>query len=214
MEKIVQNLVERYPALEGSLPAIRKAGEMLCATFDAGNTLFVCGNGGSGSDSEHIAGELLKSFVMDRPVTAEQRAALAQYGEDGEYLANSLERGLPCISLLSHPGYSSAWGNDVDPKLLYAQQLFALGRKGDLLIGISTSGNAENIRQAMMVAGASGIRTILLTGAKAGKCVPYADLTVGVPETETYKVQELHLPIYHALCMIAEKHAFGESGNE
>lgn len=209
MESILKDLAVRYPALESVLPAIRQAGEMLCAAFDAGNTLFVCGNGGSGADSEHIAGELLKSFVLDRPVTEEQRAAFARYGADGEYLANSLERGLRCISLLSHPGYGSAWGNDVDPKLLYAQQLFALGRKGDLLMGISTSGNAENIRQAMMVAGACGIRTILLSGAKPGKCVPYADLTIGVPETETYKVQELHLPIYHALCMIAEKHAFG-----
>lgn len=209
MEKTVQDLAVRYPVLESVLPAVRQAGEMLCSTFDAGHTLFVCGNGGSGADAEHIAGELLKSFVLDRPVTAEQRAALARYGADGEYLANSLERGLPCISLLSHPGYGSAFGNDVDPKLIYAQQLFALGRKGDLLIGISTSGNAENIRQAMMVAGALGIRTILLTGGKKGKCVPYADLTVGVPETETYKVQELHLPIYHALCMMVEKHVFG-----
>ena len=211
MEAILQDLVNRYPVLQDVLPAIRQAGEMLCSTFDAGNTLFVCGNGGSGADAEHIAGELLKSFVLDRPVTEEQRAALAEYGADGEYLANSLERGLPCISLLSHPGYASAFGNDVDPKLVYAQQLFALGRKGDLFIGISTSGNAENIRQAMMVARASGLRTILLTGAGKGKCVPYADLVVGVPETETFKVQELHLPVYHALCMIAEKHAFGES---
>ncbi|MBQ7394184.1 MAG: SIS domain-containing protein [Lentisphaeria bacterium] len=209
MEKILQELVTRYPVLESSLPDIRRAGEMLCGTFDAGNTLFVCGNGGSGADAEHIAGELLKSFVLDRPVTPLQRAALAEYGEDGAYLIQSLERGLPCISLLSHPGYATAFGNDVEPKLVFAQQLFALGRKGDLLMGLSTSGNAENIRQAMIVAKISGIRSILLTGAGNGKCAGYADLTVHVPETETFKVQELHLPVYHALCMIAEKHAFG-----
>ncbi len=212
MDEILASLAARYPVLEPVLPSIRQAAEMICGTFDAGHTLFVCGNGGSGADSEHIAGELLKGFMQKRHVTAEQRGALCRFGADGEALAGALQQGLRCISLLSHPGFASAFSNDVDQKMVYAQQLFALGRPGDLLIGISTSGNAENIRQAMMVASAFGIRSILLSGARAGRCVPYADLTVAVPETETYRIQELHLPVYHALCRIAEKHAFGEEG--
>ena len=211
MDVFLNDLAARHPVLGPAIPQVRRAAEMICETFDAGRKLLICGNGGSGADSEHIAGELLKSFVRKRPVTPEQRAALTgRFGADGAYLADRLERGLPCVSLLSHPAFATAFGNDVEAELVYAQQLFALGRPGDLLIGISTSGNAENVRQAMMTAAACGIRRILLTGARPGKCAPYADCVLAVPETETYKVQELHLPVYHALCMIAEAHVFGE----
>ncbi len=209
MEKILFQLAERYPVLTETLPVIREAAECLCRVFDGGHTLFVCGNGGSGADSEHIAGELLKSFCKKRPVTPEQRTALARFVADGTFLADSLERGLPCISLLSHPGFASAFGNDAEPKMVYAQQLFALGKPGDALLGISTSGNAENIRLAMIAAKSFGIGTVLLTGCKPGKCVPYSDIVIGVPERETYKIQELHLPVYHALCLMVEKHVFG-----
>ena len=122
MEAILKDLAARHPALGPAVPQVRRAAEMICETFDAGRTLFVCGNGGSGADSEHIAGELLKSFVRKRPDTPEQRARLTdRFGADGAFLADRLERGLPCISLLSHPAFSTAFGNDVDAELVYAQ---------------------------------------------------------------------------------------------
>ncbi|MBO5762764.1 MAG: SIS domain-containing protein [Lentisphaeria bacterium] len=211
MNAIFSNLEKRYPALNPVIPSLRQAVDLVIRTQSAGGTLFTCGNGGSGADADHIAGEMLKGFLSRRPMDAEERSALlACCGEkDGTYLADSLQKGLRCISLLSHPGFLSAFANDVDPVLVYAQQLYALGKKGDVILGITCSGNAGNVRSAFQVARHLGISSILLTGAKAGKCVEWADCVIAVPETEVFQIQELHLPVYHALCAAVEKHFYG-----
>ena len=168
------------------------------------------GNGGSGADADHICGELLKGFKSRRELEAGEKAAFgSRFGEDGEKLANSLQRGLRAVSLLSHPALLSAFANDVDPDLVYAQQLYALGRPGDMFLGISTGGNAVNIRYAMMAARVKGIGTVLLTGNRHGSCEKFADLVVAVPESETYLVQEMHLAIYHTVCLEVEETIFG-----
>ena len=211
MEKVLEDLIRRYPALAPVRPVLGAAIGRITGALENGGTLFVCGNGGSGSDAEHIAGEFLKGFLSRREMPAADRERLAAaFGPDGVRLGERLQRGLRCQSLLSHPGFLTAFCNDVDPALIYAQQLYALGRRGDLLLGISTSGNAENVRQAFLTARFLGIGTILLTGARPGRCVPVADLVLAAPETETYRVQELHLPLYHALCMAVERHFFPE----
>ena len=211
MNAIFSNLEQRYPALAPVIPSLREAVDLVIRTQSSGGTLFTCGNGGSGADADHIAGEMLKGFLSRRPMPQEERCALIEQcgSADGAYLADSLQKGLRCISLLSHPGFLSAFANDVDPALVYAQQLYALGRKGDVILGITCSGNAGNVRSAFQVARHLGITSVLLTGGKAGKCVEWADCVIAVPETEVYKIQELHLPVYHALCAAVEAHFFG-----
>ena len=211
MERILTELGTRYPALVPILPELRRTLETALRTLRAGGTFFTAGNGGSGSDAEHIAGELLKGFRSRRPLPESEIAAFAEvYGADGLETARKLQRGIRCVSLLSHPGFASAFANDVDAELIYAQQLYALGRPGDTVLGITCSGNAGNVRRAFMTARQMNISTVLLTGARAGKCVPYADIVIAVPETEVFKIQELHLPVYHALCAALEAELFGE----
>ncbi len=210
MKDYIAQLVVRYPVLKQMHGRIKLAVDKLINSLEKGGTLFVCGNGGSGSDAEHIAGEMLKGFLCERRLSEKEKFRLEQnLGEDGKILGNELQRGLRCISLLSHPGFSTAFANDVNPLSTFAQQLYVLGRAGDLLMGISTSGNSENVRRAFMVARATGIGTLLLTGGVPGTCARYADVVLGVPETETYKIQELHLPLYHMMCMAAEDYFFG-----
>ncbi|MBQ4106847.1 MAG: SIS domain-containing protein [Lentisphaeria bacterium] len=205
MEQILIELETRYPALAPTVPKLREVIETSCRVIRAGGTIFTAGNGGSGSDAEHIAGELIKGFLSRRPLPESEIAQLAElYGDEGLETGRKLQQGIRCISLLSHPGYLSAFANDVDPELVYAQQLHTLGRSGDIVLGITCSGNAGNIRRTFMVARQMGITTVLLTGAKAGKCVPYADLVIDVPATEVFKIQELHLPVYHAFCAAVE----------
>lgn len=209
MKSFVDQLIERYGKLDPIRPVIETAIRIVIDTFEREGTLFVCGNGGSGSDAEHIAGEFLKGFILKRPIPAEEKRLFGDlFGPEGTELAEKLQRGLRCISLLSHPGFITAFCNDVDPTMIFAQQLYALGRSGDAVIGISASGNAGNIRQAFMAARTRGIKTILLTGGGNGRCVAFADLVVPVPEKETFKIQELHLPFYHTLCMAVEDHFF------
>lgn len=211
MDRYVNDLLRRYPVLAPVEPSITALIDGVNGCFAGDNTLFLCGNGGSGADADHIAGEFLKGFLLRREANdAELKAFGDAFGDEGRAIAGKLQRGLRAISLLSHPGFITAFCNDVDPAMIYAQQLYALGRPGDMVLGISTSGNAENIRQAFMVARMRGIRTVLLTGEKKGRCLAYADLAVEVPERETYKIQELHLPIYHTLCMAVENHFFGD----
>ncbi len=210
MKRFVDDLIVRYPVMAGIRPQMETAIGQLIACFERGNTLFCCGNGGSGSDADHIAGEFLKGFILRRELAEEEQSKYEKhFGADGRALAGQLQRGLRCISLLSHPGFITAFCNDVNPDLIYAQQLYALARPGDMILGISASGNAVNVGQAFRVAKMGGIGSILLTGAKNGKCVALADLTVPVPEMETFKIQELHLPFYHTLCMAVEDHCFG-----
>lgn len=210
MNKFVVNMIERYPALTVCQEKIEETINLLIAAVKNDSTIFVAGNGGSASDADHICGEFLKGFMLKRELIAEEKSALCEYGEIGCDLANKLQRGIKAISLLSHPGFNSAFLNDVDGSMSFAQQLFALGRRADVLIAISTSGNADNLQKAMIVAKSRGIKTILLTGERHGLCEKYADIVINAPARETYKVQEYHLPIYHAICQAVEDHFFGE----
>lgn len=209
MNKFLKNMFERYPMLSKTEDSIQTSYELIKNSFKNRGTLFTCGNGGSASDGEHIVGELLKGFLKKRPLEDNTKTDfLTEFGEAGRELGQKLQGGLKAISLNSHPAFCSAFLNDVDGKLIYAQQLYALGSKGDVLLGISCSGNAQNVFNAIMVAKIKGIKTILLTGDGAGKCCEIADCIINVPSRETFIIQEYHLPIYHTLCMMLEDYFY------
>jgi len=202
-------LLRRYVQLYTLESDIFQAYTLMKECFSTGGTVFLCGNGGSASDAEHIAGELMKGFLLKRRVGEEIRKKFESlYGEQGIEIANSLQMGLRAISLLGHPSLSSAFANDVNAELVFAQQMFVLAKKGDLLIAISTSGNSKNVVKAMQVAKVVGAKCVALTGNSGGLCTQFADCSIKVPETETYKIQELHLPIYHCLCAMIEDFFF------
>ncbi|MDX2111071.1 MAG: SIS domain-containing protein [Verrucomicrobiota bacterium] len=196
-------LYTRYPILSPCRDSIAQAIETLTTAFQRGNKLLICGNGGSAADADHISGELLKGFASKRPLTPEWRARL------GDALADKLQGGLPAIPLTQFAGLLSAYGNDVSWEHGYAQLVFALGQPGDVFLGISTSGNAKNVGHAARVAKAKGLHTIALTGETGGALLALCDNTIRVPATEVYKIQELHLPIYHTLCLEVEQRLFG-----
>lgn len=187
---------------------ILQAGEMLIHAFENGNKLLLCGNGGSCADCDHIAGEFLKGFLLKRPVDMELQEKLGQYGTYGKEIGEKLQCGLPAISLTAHAGAISAFANDVDPEFVYAQQVLAYGKPGDVLIGISTSGGAKNVAAAVMTAQALGMQTIGLTGKDGGLLAKYAQLALIMPQNETYRIQEEHLAVYHLLCAIVESEMF------
>lgn len=213
MEKncFMEELLKRYPALSVCAEQIMRAYSILEETYLNGGTVFTCGNGGSQSDADHIVGELSKGFLLKRPLPCEivQQISSA-LGEDASDLCSRLQMGLRAMNLSSQPALSTAYANDVDPLMSLAQELFVMGRTGDSVIGLSTSGNAQNILNAFKVAGGLGIKRILFTGNGHGKCEKYADCVINVPECETYKVQELHLPIYHTICIMLEDRFHGE----
>ena len=204
---VLEGLVERYPALASEKENIQSAFETLVACFAGGNRLYLCGNGGSAADCEHIAGELLKSFKKCRPLPEKLVNALSEY-EDGNALISGLEGGLPVVSLCGHIAFSTAYLNDKDPSFIFAQQVNAWGREGDVLLTLSTSGNSKNCVYATMVAKALGMKVVALVGGNGGKLKTLADVAVVAPEKETYKVQEYHLPIYHCLCAMLEEEFF------
>lgn len=209
--KHINTLIERYPKLEGVRQSIIDAYLIMEACYENGGKLLIAGNGGSAADSEHIAGELMKRFKIQRPVSDEYAQRLMEIdSERGRELAKNLECSLMAIPLVAHEALSTAYINDVDGYGVFAQQLFGFGRKGDVFLGISTSGNSKNIMNATVVARASGIKVIGLTGANGGELAMVADATVKVPETETYMIQELHLPIYHCWCLMLEDRFFGK----
>lgn len=204
-------LYERFPALEPIAADVAAAYNLIKRSFETSGTLFVCGNGGSAADAEHVVGELMKGFLLARPIRGATRSALNDlYGRDGESMAEHLQEGLPAVSLTGHPALSTAFANDQDPELVFAQQLYALANPGDALLVFSTSGNSGNVVKALMLAKVLKVVTIAMTGSDGGKCAELADTAVRVPETETYKVQELHLPIYHALCAALEEDFYGD----
>ena len=207
--KYLEELVERYPVLDAVKDDVRKAYELLEACYEQGGKLLIAGNGGSCADAEHIVGELMKGFVKRREVSDSFAECLRSADEvRGAELAKKLQGALPAIALTGHAGLSTAYLNDVDGDLIFAQQTYGYGRPGDVLIGISTSGNAKNVMYAMTVAKALGMKTIGLTGKDGGALKREADVSVVVPETETFKIQELHLPVYHALCLMLEERFF------
>ncbi len=208
-EEVFDGLIKRYPALSVCSDDIRKFAEALILCYKNGGKLLVCGNGGSAADAEHIVGELMKGFCSKRPLGETEKAELEKYGEDGAVLSKKLQSALPAISLYNETALITAYNNDADPSLVYAQQVYALGREGDVLLCISTSGSSENVCYAVTAAKARGVTVAALTGKTGGRLKNICDICITVPETETYKVQELHLPVYHAVCLCAEKEFFG-----
>lgn len=207
---MLKELLERYPELESCKDAIETAREKMITSFENGNKLLVCGNGGSCADSDHIVGELMKGFLLRREIPQADRDAMKSlFPEDGDHLADNLQGALPAISLTTHSGLISAFANDVDPEMIYAQQVYGYGIKGDIFVGLTTSGNSGNVVKAAMVAKSLGMVVIGLVGAKECKLDKIADVVIHAPETETFKVQELHLPIYHYLCAACEDKFFG-----
>ena len=213
MNKQLELLIERYPALSVCKDDIEKAYEILEECFATGHKLLIAGNGGSCSDGEHIAGELMKGFKLQRKCSEEFAERLKSIdAERGAELAEKLQGGLPTITLDNHQALNTAYINDVanGGLLTYAQQAYGYGKDGDVLLGISTSGNSKNVAYATVVARALGMKVIGLTGAKGGNLANVADVAIKVPETETYMIQELHLPVYHCLCLMLEEKFFGE----
>lgn len=207
--RYLAELLERYPVLRGEEKSLCAVYEMLRDCFAAGGKLLVAGNGGSCADAEHIVGELMKGFVKKRPVTEElQRALLLEDPEAGKALADSLQMGLPAIALTGHAGLTTAFINDVNGTMVYAQQVLGYGKPGDVFLGISTSGNSENVRLAAVTARAKGLKVAGLLGRDGGTIRPLCDAAIVAPEQETFKIQELHLPVYHALCLMLEEHFF------
>lgn len=210
LEKYIELLIKRYPKLEGIKQNIIDAYIIMEECYLNGGKLLIAGNGGSAADSEHIAGELMKRFKIPRPVNKEFADELIKIdSERGKKLAENLECSLMAIPLVAHEALTTAYINDVDGLGVFAQQLFGYGRKGDVFLGISTSGNSKNIINATVVARALGVKVIGLTGETGGELANVSDVVINVPESETYMIQELHLPIYHCLCLMLEDKFFG-----
>jgi len=208
---MLKDLIRRYPVLECVEKDIETVYKTMAECYENGGKVLIAGNGGSAADSEHIVGELMKGFAKRRPVSAEMEAALQAIDKErGAELAAKLQGGLPAIALNAHTALSTAFANDVDPVLCYAQQVNGYGKPGDVFLGISTSGNAENVMFAAVTAKAKGMKVLALTGKDGGKLAKVADCSVIVPCQETYKIQELHLPIYHVLCLLLEDHFYAE----
>ena len=212
----VDTLIARYPALEGCGTDIRAAITALCECYRAGGKLIVCGNGGSASDAEHIVGELMKGFLLPRHLDEAMLDKLhavcdAKDPRAVDYFMQNLQGALPAISLPSQLAISTAFSNDQAPDLTFAQQVLGLGKEGDILLGITTSGNSKNVIYAFEIAKALGLTTVALTGTPGGRVAAddLAEIVIKAPASETYVIQEYHLPIYHALCIAAEEEFFG-----
>lgn len=209
MSAITLQLVAKYPELADCVPDIEQAYQMLATCYKGGGKLLLCGNGGSASDCDHIVGELMKGFNSKRPLPENRRRELVEaFPEDGDDLADHLQGALPAISLVSHSALISAYANDVRADMIFAQQVYGYGVQGDVLIGLSTSGNSSNVIKAMQVAKARGLRTIAMTGRSGGQMAGMADVAIRVPYDRTPDIQERHLPIYHALCLLLEEAFF------
>ncbi|MBM7551537.1 D-sedoheptulose-7-phosphate isomerase [Thalassobacillus pellis] len=210
MDKEITRLIDKYNDLEGCRKDIERTAQLLISSYQNSGKLLLCGNGGSAADCDHIVGELMKGFALKRPVTSSFREKLAaDFPEDGEFMADHLQEALPAISLASHAALSTAFNNDVSPDMVFAQQVYGYGEEHDVVLGISTSGNSRNVVNAMKVAKAMGLTTVGLTGESGGKMKDLCDVTIRVPWQETLDIQERHLPIYHALCILLEKEFFG-----
>lgn len=210
LEKHIDTLISRYPVLEVIRDSIIDAYLIMEECYEHDGKLLIAGNGGSAADAEHIAGELMKRFKTPRPVKADFAEKLKSIDPfRGENLAKNLECSLMAIPLVAHEALTTAYINDVDGLGVFAQQLFGFGRKGDVFLGISTSGNSKNVMSATVVARALGIKVIGLTGANGGELASVADVCVKAPSDETYLIQELHLPIYHCWCLMLEEKFFG-----
>jgi D-sedoheptulose 7-phosphate isomerase len=209
---IMKELCNRYPQLISVESAIEEAAESLIKCYSSEGKLLVCGNGGSSSDSDHLVGELMKSFESKRPIKSSVAEKLTIVSpERGIFLAQKLEGGLPAISLSSQTALTTAVSNDMDASLIFAQQVLGYGISGDILVAISTSGNSQNIIDACITAKALNMKVIGLTGINGGRMKQYCDILINVPENRTAYIQELHLPVIHTLCAIIENHFFSQN---
>ena len=208
---MLNELIKRYPALANCKEDLENAAAALIKMYENGGQLLLAGNGGSCADCDHIVGELMKGFLKKRPLSSAKKAEMKANCDmlDDDTLCK-LQDALPAVALPSITALNSAFCNDVDPELVYAQSVLAMGRKGDIFMGMSTSGNSKNVFAAAKVAKGLGLTVIALTGATGGKLKSVADICIRVPETETYKIQELHLPVYHYLCAAVESHFYAE----
>lgn len=206
---MLNKLLNRYPQLAKCQDGLKKATAAMIDCYKNGGKILLCGNGGSCADCDHIVGELMKGFLKKRPLSTEQKAQMTNLSPLlNEETLSKLQGGLPAISLPSLTALNSAFCNDVDPELIYAQSVMAMGKTGDVLIAMSTSGNAKNVFAAAKVAKGLGLTVIGLTGKGGGNLSEISDICIRVPETETFKVQELHLPVYHYLCAATEEEFF------
>ncbi len=205
------DLTARYPALAPCRGDLEAAVEIICDGYRRGGKLLICGNGGSAADAEHIVGELMKGFLLPRKLGADFAAKFREHCPDcADYFIENLQGALPAVSLVDEIALNTAFANDQAADLSFAQQVLGMGKEGDVLLGISTSGNSKNVIYAVNLAKALGLKTIALTGKSGGKLKAAADVTVAAPAEETYKIQEYHLPIYHMLCIAVENEFFGE----
>lgn len=208
---LLKEFFSKWPRLSNLEKDVSMAVEETVKRIRQGGKILLCGNGGSAADCEHIAGELLKEFYIKRPLSSDLKRKLENlYGQEGTYLGDHLQGAIEAVSLVSHTAFLSAYGNDAAPELSYAQQIVAYGGEKDVLVSISTSGNAKNVRYASMMAKVKGTYVIGLTGEGGGRLKEYTDILLQVPEQETYLVQELHLPLYHVFCRALEYEMFGE----
>jgi D-sedoheptulose 7-phosphate isomerase len=205
----LQQLIERYPKLESAKDDIKAAFDIIVNSYSNGGKLLIAGNGGSAADAEHIAGELMKTFAKKRSLPDSFIYDVEKVdSEIAQYLVTRLQPGLPAIALSGHASLNTACINDIDGHITFAQQVYGYGKQGDVLLAISTSGNSKNVLYAVAVAKAKKLKIIGLTGATGGELKRFSDVCIRVPETETWKIQELHLPVYHLLCMMLEEHFF------
>ena len=212
--KHIDLLIERYPRLDTCKNEIINAYLVMEHCYKTGGKLLIAGNGGSAADAEHMVGELMKGFVLQRKLDSEYQNKLQSVNKElGETLSENLQGAMPAIALDGHFALSTAYMNDCEPALCFAQQVNGFGNENDVFIGISTSGNSLNVMYAAVVARAKGLKVIGLTGSKDSKLSEFADVCVKVPNTETYMVQENHLPIYHCLCLMIEDRFFGNTEN-
>lgn len=207
---MLRELTERYPSLRVCTQDIQRTIDAVIACYQQGNKLLLCGNGGSAADCLHIVGELMKGFLKKRPLSDAQKTEMRTRAPELAGYLDKLQNALPAIALCEESALNTAFANDVDPDLQFAQQVLGYANAGDILIAISTSGNAQNVAFAALTAKTQGAKVIALTGATGGKLKEIADICICVPETQTYRVQEMHLPVYHAICAEVESFFFTE----
>ncbi|MFV0411901.1 MAG: SIS domain-containing protein [Oscillospiraceae bacterium] len=208
-EQLAAAFFEKHPELVGAQNDIMRAAGALVEMYEKNGQLLVCGNGGSSADADHIVGELMKGFMLRRPLALQEQQKFGQaFGNEGARIAAALQQGLPAISLGAHAALISAFANDVDPGLVYAQQVYGYGRKQDVLVGISTSGNAQNVVAALKTARVKEMVSIGLTGRDGGAFKELCDICIVAPAEETYRIQEHHIVIYHFLCTYVEAYFF------
>jgi D-sedoheptulose 7-phosphate isomerase len=209
MYPMLEQLVVKHPELKECIPDIERTLELLKQTYRQGGKVLICGNGGSAADTEHLVSELMKGYLLARPIVQAMRTELTRrFPENGAYLADHLQGALPTLSLVSQTSLITAYANDVAPDMIFAQQVYGYGVRGDAVIGISTSGNSKNVLHALQVGQACGLGTIGMTGKSGGAMRAVCDLTVRVPHEVTAEIQERQLAIYHAVCAILEREFF------